>query len=142
MFFSQLSEWLVCRGRRKRVWVVITLVILLLGVRTNRAGINFESEIAPLIAKRCLECHNQSDAKGGLNLTSKAGLDKGGDSGGVVTPGSESKVTFCNALRRVKCLPNHEAGLRRFLLGRFNFFSRGLKVAQSGPKVGLSICTK
>ena len=33
------------------------------------AAIDFEKQIAPLLAKRCLECHSGSKPKGGLNLT-------------------------------------------------------------------------
>ncbi|SVD86602.1 uncharacterized protein METZ01_LOCUS439456, partial [marine metagenome] len=30
---------------------------------------DFNRDIAPLIAKRCLECHNKRDLKGDVNLT-------------------------------------------------------------------------
>lgn len=48
---------------------------------------DFERDVAPLIAKRCLECHNGRDAKGGLNLTSRAGLQAGGESGPALKAG-------------------------------------------------------
>ncbi len=48
------------------------------------APIDFESQIAPLLVKRCVECHQGIDPSGGLSLTSQEGLVAGGDSGDVV----------------------------------------------------------
>ena len=38
----------------------------------------FESQVAPLIAARCLECHNPRDRQGGQDLTSGPAASKGG----------------------------------------------------------------
>lgn len=45
---------------------------------------DFGDEIAPLLARRCLSCHNPGERKGGLDLTSEQGLRAGGDSGPVL----------------------------------------------------------
>ncbi|HJN90855.1 MAG TPA: DUF1549 and DUF1553 domain-containing protein, partial [Verrucomicrobiota bacterium] len=42
---------------------------------------DFNRDIAPLIAKRCLECHNKRDLKGNVNLTTELGFTKGTESG-------------------------------------------------------------
>src|SRR5579871_4491216 len=47
----------------------------------------FEKSFATVIVKNCLNCHNAADPKGGLDLTRKDGLLKGGDSGPAVVPG-------------------------------------------------------
>src|SRR5262245_39160735 len=48
---------------------------------------DFETQIAPIIAKRCLECHNARDTNGKLVLiTAKTAL-AGGESGAVIVPG-------------------------------------------------------
>lgn len=47
----------------------------------------FDDSIAPLLARRCLECHNPSDMKGGLDLTNSAAALAGGDSGPSISPG-------------------------------------------------------
>ena len=49
--------------------------------------VSFEKEIVPLLAKRCLECHNARDVKGGLDLSSRKTTFLGGDSGHVITAG-------------------------------------------------------
>jgi hypothetical protein len=45
---------------------------------------DFEKDIAPLLIRRCLECHQTTIASGGLSLQSASDLSKGGDSGVVV----------------------------------------------------------
>src|SRR5262245_61649760 len=46
-----------------------------------------EADAAVLIARNCLECHNRSDHKGGLDLTQRAAALKGGDSGAALKEG-------------------------------------------------------
>ena len=41
----------------------------------------FESNIQPLLARRCGKCHNDKTRKGGLELSTIAGLRRGGESG-------------------------------------------------------------
>ena len=48
----------------------------------------FESEVRPLLVRRCLECHSAEKTKGGLRLDSRAGMLQGGESGdAAVVPG-------------------------------------------------------
>ncbi|HCV99251.1 MAG TPA: hypothetical protein DGJ56_08145, partial [Verrucomicrobiales bacterium] len=42
---------------------------------------DFNRVIAPLIAKRCLECHNERNIKGEVNLTTQEGFSKGTKNG-------------------------------------------------------------
>ena len=58
----------------------------------NREGNSaFGTKIAPLLIRRCLECHNSSDLKGRLDLTSRKTLLKGGESGSAVNLEKPSK---------------------------------------------------
>jgi hypothetical protein len=50
----------------------------------------FEQQVAPLITARCSSCHNASDRKGGLDITTREQLLVGGDSGSVLAPGALS----------------------------------------------------
>ncbi|MFT5092481.1 MAG: putative CXXCH cytochrome family protein, partial [Porticoccaceae bacterium] len=56
------------------------------------AEIDFNRDVAPILVERCLECHNEHEAMGGLVLTTRAKLVKGGDGGGAfsVTKPQES----------------------------------------------------
>ena len=47
----------------------------------------FDRQIAPLLASRCLECHRGADARGGLDLSTRATVLAGGDSGPAMVPG-------------------------------------------------------
>src|SRR4051794_22897851 len=47
----------------------------------------FESKVRPLLLAKCVECHGEKKAKGGLRLDSRAGWATGGDSGPAVVPG-------------------------------------------------------
>ncbi|RPI82538.1 MAG: hypothetical protein EHM42_09350, partial [Planctomycetaceae bacterium] len=47
---------------------------------------DFDRDVAPILVKRCLECHNARDASGGLVLTTSERTLKGGDGGEAVIP--------------------------------------------------------
>ncbi|MGD9645514.1 MAG: DUF1553 domain-containing protein [Pirellulales bacterium] len=47
----------------------------------------FDRQIAPLLARHCLECHNASDKKGEFDLTSRTAALAGGEAGEAILPG-------------------------------------------------------
>lgn len=47
----------------------------------------FERRISPLLSVRCASCHNPSKRSGGLDVTTRDSLLKGGDSGPAIVPG-------------------------------------------------------
>ena len=58
---------------------------------TATAKPEFEKSFAAIVIRNCVGCHNPSDAKGGLDLTSEPGASKGGDSGEVIVPGKPER---------------------------------------------------
>jgi hypothetical protein len=46
----------------------------------------FEKEVRPLLIERCQKCHGDKKPKGGLRLTSRESILKGGDSGPPFIP--------------------------------------------------------
>ncbi len=69
----------------------------------------FESKIRPVLAENCYECHSADAAakgklKGGLQLDTREGIRRGGDTGPAVVPGKPEKSLLLGALR-------HENGL-------------------------------
>src|SRR5579859_8116741 len=50
-------------------------------------GDDFDTVVAPLLARHCLGCHNATDKKGGLNLSSAKTAIAGGESGVAFVPG-------------------------------------------------------
>jgi mono/diheme cytochrome c family protein len=55
---------------------------------TTAARVDFRTQIQPLLAERCLECHSQDKRKGGLSLATYADILEGGKDGPVVRPGN------------------------------------------------------
>jgi len=55
-------------------------------VRDDAPGARlFLTDIAPLLAKHCLECHDTATAEGGLDLSLRLAAEAGGDSGPVLS---------------------------------------------------------
>jgi Protein of unknown function (DUF1553)/Protein of unknown function (DUF1549)/Planctomycete cytochrome C len=48
---------------------------------------NFHEEVAPILVRSCIECHNGSNAKGGLSLETLASVLKGGEEGPAIVVG-------------------------------------------------------
>jgi hypothetical protein len=58
------------------------------GQASDSTRIDYDLQIRPILAARCLECHNQDKRKGGLSLTTYADVLEGGRSGAALRPGS------------------------------------------------------
>ena len=78
-------------------------------LRTRPRLAFFESKIRPVLVKECYSCHSvetrsgtggvRKGGKGGLNLDSRDGLLKGGNSGKVIVPGKPAQSLIMKALR-------------------------------------------
>lgn len=69
-----------------RSFHLMTCLVTIVAVSAEAAA-DFETDVAPILIKRCLECHKGQDASGGLSLESAAGLRRGGESGAAVIAG-------------------------------------------------------
>ncbi len=61
------------------------------GEGPEKAADRFESRVAPLLAKHCLECHGPASRKGGLDLSRKAEAFAGGKNGNAIVPGKPAE---------------------------------------------------
>src|SRR4051812_40457159 len=82
--------------RRRPLFILLAALSLgLLGpavparAQGTDAATFFEQRIRPLLAEHCFSCHGADPKKlrGGLTLTTRAGLLEGGDTGPAVVPG-------------------------------------------------------
>jgi hypothetical protein len=64
------------------------------GVSSPLFAADFDADVAPILAKRCLSCHNGSDRKGGLDLSGKKSALAGGDSGPAIVAGKPDESLF------------------------------------------------
>jgi WD40 repeat protein len=53
--------------------------------------VDFDKEVLPFLRNNCLACHNQTKAKGGLNLETPRMILHGGDTGPAVVPGKSAE---------------------------------------------------
>jgi len=64
----------------------------------------FENKIRPVLVESCYKCHSAEaekakKLKGGLRLDSKAGWEKGGDTGKAIVPGKPNEGTLIKSLK-------------------------------------------
>src|SRR4051794_32718254 len=59
----------------------------------------FEKEVRPLLAARCVSCHGEPKVKGGLRLTSREAILRGGDNGPAVVAGNPEESLLVQAVR-------------------------------------------
>ena len=74
-------------GRTVSLLTILTIgLVSHAGTEAAEKPDRFSREIAPILVKRCLECHNERDASGKLVLIDKASTIAGGESGPAVVP--------------------------------------------------------
>lgn len=61
---------------------------------------HFETRIRPLLAKRCFKCHgpDAKEAEGGLRITSRGALLRGGDTGPAIVPGKPEESILIDSI--------------------------------------------
>lgn len=56
-------------------------------IAINHNEKHFEDKVAPILMNHCMECHDSSTKKGGLDLSNKTAAFAGGDNGSPIVPG-------------------------------------------------------
>jgi mono/diheme cytochrome c family protein len=59
--------------------------------RADEGNDFFEARVRPVLVEHCLGCHGEKKQKGALRLDTKAGWEKGGDTGPAIVPGKPDK---------------------------------------------------
>jgi len=72
------------QGRFRWLLGLMALLVPLTGAADEAAKKYFDQQVAPLLAQRCLECHNGFDLKGKLDLSSREGALRGGENGSAI----------------------------------------------------------
>jgi hypothetical protein len=89
-----------------RVLFIAVSVLLTPAVRAD----DFDTVVAPLLARKCLGCHNAGDKKGGLNLASAAAARAGGEGGEVVVPGKPEESLLWEKVSQNEMPPKKPLG--------------------------------
>lgn len=75
---------------RHGFWVFLLVIIqqasfgVLVASAADAPPVSFDRDVAPLLARRCLDCHSGTEKKGGLDLSRLEAAMKGGESGAVI----------------------------------------------------------
>ena len=78
------------------LWMAFQMCIPLADASAGDAF--FESKARPLLVKRCYEYHRGAKTRGGLSLDTRAGWQKGGDTGPAIVPGRPEKSLLIEAI--------------------------------------------
>ena len=80
-------------GNRRRSTVTVIgqlclpLLIVVLCPESRGADPDFDTDVARVLATHCLECHNTSEPRGKLDLSSRVSAQRGGEHGRAIIPG-------------------------------------------------------
>ncbi len=61
-------------------------------------AVSFSKDVLPILKTGCGKCHTAGNAKGKLDLSSYAGVKKGGSDGAVVTEGNPDKSPLVTSI--------------------------------------------
>ena len=82
--------------------------------------VSFQTQLAPILNRRCRACHNDGSALGGFNVVSFASVLKGGDHGAPVVPGKPGSSLLIDYLTGKKDrMPKGSAPLSDDQIGLF-----------------------
>src|SRR5262245_58719862 len=77
---------------------------------SDDAIVSYAKDVRPILARNCVECHDEDDPSSGLVLTSVAAMKKGGKRGAAVAPGGPEDslmVMFMKGLREPQMPPEN-----------------------------------
>lgn len=99
------------------------------------AAPTYEDDIKPVLRSKCLGCHNVDEANAGLDLSTFAGVMKGGSSGPAVVAGRPDSSTLYRAVTHmdgVEPMPPDSGRLPDDMIRLFNDWIRGGLLERTG----------
>ena len=72
---------------------------------------SFEAVVRPLVQTKCLKCHSGTKPKGDLDLSTAAGILKGGESGQVINPGKPDESLLFEKIHNGSMPPDKKSRL-------------------------------
>jgi hypothetical protein len=93
---------------------------------------DFEKAFAPIAIRHCIKCHNSSDPKTGLDLTSAEAAMKGGDNGAVIVAGKPDESFLVERITDGSMPPENDG--RRLTKEEVAAVSAWIKAGAKWPK--------
>jgi hypothetical protein len=81
------------------LWLAAIAGLAFAADRRSKEGRFFDKQVAPILVRRCLGCHNRDLNNGNLSMTGRESLLKGGTRGPAIVPGSPEKSLLITVLR-------------------------------------------
>src|SRR5262245_60123782 len=94
---------------RRRIWCLLILfcAISAESIRAAENGPNFDRQVAPILASRCLECHSGAEPKGKLDLSRAKSAFNGGESGAAIVSGRPDESYLLQRISSDEMPPKH-----------------------------------
>ncbi len=104
-----VSRMFLAIQQPRRLWLILNClaVSLFASSRASADQVDFDSQIAPIFARHCIECHSGNKPTGGLSLTNAEGAVKGGESGKPYVPMDSSKSLLWERVSTDEMPPKH-----------------------------------
>lgn len=99
--------------RRIVLLMIAAALLIATPATTVNADVDFNRDVAPILIKRCLECHSPHNATGGLILTERNLLLKGGDSGPVLSTSAPGKSLLLERVLAGEMPPEQRGASRK-----------------------------
>ena len=101
------------RWLSRRCLILAAGLVATSAMAQDNEKLTYDDHIRPLLENKCFSCHNPDKKKGGLELTSYAGLMNGGSGGAVVDAGNPqaSRLWTCSAKKEEPFMPPEGAPL-------------------------------
>lgn len=101
------------RWLSRRCLILAAGLVATSAMAQDNEKLTYDDHIRPLLENKCFSCHNPDKKKGGLELTSYAGLMNGGSGGAVVDAGNPqaSRLWTCSAKKEEPYMPPEGAPL-------------------------------
>src|SRR5438105_9803978 len=74
--------------KEMKLWICVALTTIRLFSQAQLAAIDYNRQVHPILAAKCLACHSQEKRSGGLSLGTYADVLEGGRSGAAIKPGN------------------------------------------------------
>tara|TARA_R110002095_G_scaffold78621_1_gene67641 strand:- start:3698 stop:6010 length:2313 start_codon:yes stop_codon:yes gene_type:complete len=95
---------------------------------------DFETEIAPLLIKRCVECHQERDPSGNLSLITGQNLLKGGDSGSAIDVAAPEKSLLLQRIHAGEMPPEKQGQPQKLPMEEIRLFERWIASGSPWPE--------
>jgi hypothetical protein len=97
----------------QRVWLLLLAGCVAFGLNwiargADQSAVSYERDVWPVLEQTCLRCHSEKKKDGGLNMSTRALMLKGGHSGPAFVPGDIRRSLMLELLEFDEMPPRKE----------------------------------